>query len=214
MVQNRINEASGLAAKSRWTSANALDRFHQNQHDFEKLLVDEVLVDKLVSSIRESLNNSLVSQMDVLTEQYRDSTQKVRQGLKDINSITDLVGEANAKCSVELDEIQQDLLPKVELYQRELTNRANEYADLFRNTKDGAEVALRASSSHRSIVEAIDDAKQSAQKAIEAVAKSHDELFDENQTDNVIEKSLLSVELSKNIEDIAKDEFQRLDGKF
>lgn len=213
LAHNRINDASVLAAKSRWTSAEALGRYHQNQADFEKLLASEALVEKLAETIRDDLNNSLASQMNILNEQYQDSAQKVHQTVKAINSITDLVRESNAKCSVELDEISQELLPRVKLYQEELTDRAKEYADLFKNTKNGAEVALRASSSHKNISDAINDAKQSAETAIKAVDKSHDELFDENSTDNVIEKSLSSVDISKDIEELAKDEFHKLEGK-
>lgn len=212
MLHNRINIASVLADKSRGTSAEALNLLHKNQAEFKGLLANEDLVLRLVSTTHDDLNNNLASKMNVLTDQYHDSSQKVRQAVRSINSITDLVREANAKCSVELDEIRQELIPRVKLYQEELTSRAEEYADLFKNTKDGAEVALRASSSHRNIVEAIDDAQKSAQQAIQAVAKSQDELFDENNSDNVIEKSLSSVDISKDIEDMAKDEFQKLEG--
>lgn len=213
LAHGRIIDASGLAGNIRWTSADALKQLHQNEADFEKLLANEALVNQLISSVRDYLNNSLVSEMNVLNEQYHDNTQKVRQDLNNLNSITDLIQEANAKCSVEMDEIRLELLPKVQRYQEELTERAKEYADLFKNTKDGAEVALRASSSHRNIVEAINDAKQSAQQAIEAVDKSYVELFDEDNSDNVIEKSLSSVEKSKNIEMMAQEEFEKLEGK-
>lgn len=212
LVQHRINDAFRLAAKSRWTSTETLDRLRKSESDFEKLISDEALINTLVNTVHSHLNNSLSSQMSVLTEQYQDGSQKLRQVMTDIDGIADLVGEANAKCSVELDEIQQELMPQAKQYQELLTNRAEEYAQLFKNTKDGAELALRASSSHMSIVEAIEDARQSARQAIEAVVKSHDELFDEKNRDNVIEKSLVSVGISKDIEDISKDEFQKLEG--
>lgn len=214
ILQARVNDADLLATKSRWVSAEALSRLQQSQANFEKLLVDEATTVRLQNSIREDLNSSLVSQMNVLTEQYQDNAQQVRQELKNINQITGLVQDATTNCAAELEDVRARWLPKTKAYQEELTSRAEEYAKLFKNTKDGAEVALRASSSHRSIVEAIEAARDSADQAIEAVGKSHAELFEETSDDSVIERAEQSVEDSLDIEAAAMEEFQKLEGTF
>lgn len=211
--QNRIYQAADLAAYIKTTTDDAFAQFNTNQESYEKLLSNEAFVAALENDTRNDLNNNVISQMNVLIEQYHDSSQRVRQSINDVNTIVDLVRGANARCSVELDEIRDTLLPSVTQYQAELSSRAKVYADLIKNTKVGAEVALRASSSHRSIVEAIENANQSAQLAIEAVSKNNDELFNEVKSDGINDRSMLTVKISKDIEDAAEDEFQKLEGK-
>lgn len=142
MINKRLDDALKIGHRTH----NVLDNvvmIHGN--NLEKL---DALVDlqnearTLKRDISQVYNNSIVPQTDELFEEIGDSQNKLLQIMEDINVLKETVNDTNAECADGLADIRENYLPDAKEHSDDLMQRATEYAQLFKNTKDGAAVAL------------------------------------------------------------------------
>lgn len=142
MINKRLDDALKIGHRTH----NVLDRvvmIHgKNVERFEGLVDRQTEAGTLKREIFQVYNNSIVPQTDELFEEIGDSQNKLLQIMEDINVLKETVNDTNAECADGLADIRENYLPDAKEHSDDLMKRATEYAQLFKNTKDGAAVAL------------------------------------------------------------------------
>lgn len=142
MINTRLDDALKIGQGTQ----NVLDKvvmIHENNlKRFDDLVDRENEAKMLKKEIFQVYNNSIVPQTDELFEEIDDSQNKLLQIMEDINVLKDTVNDTNAECADGLADIRENYLPDAKEHSDDLMKRATEYAQLFKNTKDGAAVAL------------------------------------------------------------------------
>lgn len=142
MINKRLDDALKIGHRTHKVLDNVV-MIHGN--NLEKL---DALVDRqneartLKRDISQVYNNSIVPQTDELFEEIGDSQNKLLQIMEDINVLKETVNDTNAECADGLADIRENYLPDAKEHSDDLMQRATEYAQLFKNTKDGAAIAL------------------------------------------------------------------------
>lgn len=211
-LKNRLYDAMQNAHKTIEILGHGNKTHFTNRKRYENLLQKHKHISNLRYSIRDIFNTSIVPQTDTLFEIIADHQNKVMQDLKTIVRLKDVVHETNVHCAQSLQNIHDNWLPDAKAHSIDLVVRAEEYAKLFRGTKNGAEMALMASTAHKNISESIETARNLAIEAIRAAEKSEFELFPTDGTSTVIEKSLVSLQRSQSIEEDAVREIDKVAG--
>lgn len=214
-VHRRLQDAAALAARTTGLTASARATHESNERHFEMLLDHELLIRKLKDEVLEAMNNSLVAQMDVLTEEYADGASQIQTDVATIRQLGSLLVGAVEEEAIALGDLRADVVMDADQHAAVLGRRADEYAKLFVNSRNGAELAMRASSAHTTIVEAIEAAKLAGEQAVDAVTKSHAELHESGADDaSIIDRGMMSMRQSSEIEAAAEQEFRKLDGEW
>lgn len=211
ITKNRISDAIQLAHRAFDTMTKAESTISYNRRHYDALLLQHKRIFGLQAAIRDTFNNSIVPQTDTMFEMIQDNHNKVQQDMGSLQRLRQIVNEVNERCHEGLHYIRMNYLDAARVHSQDLTLRAREYAKLFQHSKNGAEVALLASSAHRNISEAIESARILAMETIEAVAKSEEELYPING-ESVIEKGLHSLRKSQKIEEDAIKELNKMQG--
>lgn len=233
MINTRLDDALKIGQ----TTHNVIDKVKtihgKNVENFNALANRQNEARKLKQEIRQVYNNSIVPQTDELFEEISDSQNKLLQIMEDINVLKETVNDTNAECADGLDEIRENYLPDAKEHSDDLMKRATEYAELFKNTKDGAAIALIAryavngifinenmknripsySTAHKDITDAINSAKDMTNQAIDAVAKSQEELYPSSGM-SVIDIGMISLKTSHDIQQDALREIDKLGGEY
>lgn len=212
-LKNRLYDAMQNAHKTLEILDHGNKTHFTNRKRYENLLQKHKHISNLRYSIRDTFNTSIVPQTDTLFEIIADHQSKVVQDLKTIVRLKDVVRETNVRCAQNLRNIHENWLPEAKAHSIDLVVRAEEYAKLFRSTKNGAEMALLASTAHKNISESIESARQLAIEAKQAAERSELELFPTDGASTVIEKSLVSLQRSQRIEEDAVREIDKVAGK-
>lgn len=212
-LKNRLYDAMQNAHKTIEILGQCNRTHFTNRKRYENLLQKHKHIANLRYSIRDTFNTSIVPQTDTLFEIVADQQAKVEQDLQTIVRLKDVVHETNVQCAQNLRNIRDNWLPDAKTHSIDLVVRAEEYAKLFRSTKNGAEMALQASTAHKNISESIESARRLAVEAIRAAEKSELELFPTDGASTVIEKSLASLQRSQRIEEEAVQEIDKVSGK-
>ncbi|TMW53859.1 hypothetical protein DOY81_001030 [Sarcophaga bullata] len=105
-------------------------------------------------------------------------------------------------------EVRKHWLPKAQKHAARLLERSNEYARQFQPTRNGARIAMLASSAHKNISEAIEAARLASKEAKERVFKAHNKLYPRYNL-SVIERAANSLNKSKNLKHEAQQEINR-----
>lgn len=210
-TRNRLNSAIENADKAFYFIAQAHPLHNKNREQYEKLLQQQRNLLELRDNIFEIFNTSIIPQTDLVFELIADNHGKFTQDSVSLQLLKDSVHDINEECAKELAAMKKELIPKVKSHVDDLTHRANEYSKIFQNTKNGAEVALLASTAHKNISEAIEAARVAALDTRAAVAKSQQELYPKNGK-SVIEKGLKSLKQSHKIREQAIKELEKLGG--
>lgn len=215
LTNGRLEAAARLAALAADTVATARDKHGQQQRSFDMLRDHEQLIRKLKAEVLEALNGSEATRLDGLLQEYEDTALKVRTDGATVRRLADLVEQVLEEEADDVAELLADRVPLAEEHAAELTRRANEYARLFVNTRNGAELALRASSAHATIGEAIGAAADAAGQAVEAVRTSEAELHENagGEEASIVDRGMGSLRKSSRVETTAAGEFRRLDGE-
>lgn len=215
-LQTRLLDAASLAHNTLLMTAAGRAGNAANQRNFEMLRDHQQQIQKLKDEVQEALNSSLIAQTDVLIEEYRDGAQKLAADTKTMHALREQLDSAIAEEQHDLADSRADLVPRAAQHSSDLKRRADEYERLFANSRNGAEMAMRASSAHADIVAAIAAAKLAARQAVEAVGKTDAELRDEGGDGDVsiIDRGMASLRQSGDIERAAVTEFRKLDGMF
>lgn len=214
-LQARVLDAASLAHNTLLMTAAARAGNAENQRNYEMLRDHEQLIQKLKDEVQEALNNSLVAQTDVVADEYRDGAEKLAADVQTIHALREQLAEAIAEEKQDLTDIHADILPQATQHSSELKRRADEYERLFANSRNGAELAIRASSAHADIVAAIEAAKLAGQQSVEAVRETDAQLRNEGGAGDasIIQRGMESLRQSGEIERAAEAEFRKLDGK-
>lgn len=142
MINSRLDDALKIGHRTH----NMLDRVvtihEKNLKNFDALVDRRNEARTLKEDIHQVYNNSIVPQTDELFEEIGDSQNKLLQIMEDINVLKETVNDTNAECADGLADIRENYLPDAKEHSDDLIKRATEYAQLFKNTKDGAAVAL------------------------------------------------------------------------
>lgn len=142
MINNRLDDALKIGHRTH----NILDQVAlvhgKNLEHFNSLVDRENKAKKLKQDIFQVYNNSIIPQTDELFEEIGDSQSKLLQIMEDINVLKETVNDTNAECADGMADIRENYLPDAKEHSDDLMRRATEYAQLFKNTKDGAAVAL------------------------------------------------------------------------
>lgn len=142
MINKRLDDALNIGHATQ----NVLDRVEtihgKNQKNFNALVNRHNEAATLKRDIDQVFNNSIVPQTDEVFEEIGDAQNKLLQIMEDINVLKETVNDTNAECADGLADIRENYLPDAKGHANDLMERATEYAKLFKNTKDGAAVAL------------------------------------------------------------------------
>lgn len=212
-LKNRLYDAMHNAHKTLELLEHGNRTHFTNYKRYDNLQQQHKHISNLRFSILGVFNNSIVPQTDTLLEMIGDQQSKVAQDLKTIVRLKDVVHETNMHCSQNLQNIRDNWLPDAKAHAIDLVVRAEEYAKLFRSTKNGSEMALMASTAHKNISDSIETARQLAIEAKRAAQRSELELFPTDGTSTVIEKSLVSLQKSRRIEEDAVREIDKVAGE-
>lgn len=213
MLKNRLQDSIQLAHRAFDTLTKAESTLSYNRRRYEALLQQHKRIFELQSGIRDIYNTSIVAQTDTAFEIIDDNHGKIQQDMENLQRLQQIVRDVNEECAEGLHVIRTNYKDAAQRQAHELTLRAKKYAQLFQHSRNGAEVALLASSAHRNISGAIDSARILAAEAIEAVAKSEEELFI-GKGESVIEKGLQSLRRSQKIEEDAIKEMNKMHGEY
>ncbi|XP_060666589.1 laminin subunit alpha lam-3 isoform X2 [Drosophila nasuta] len=105
-------------------------------------------------------------------------------------------------------EVRKHWLPKAERHATRLLERSNEYARKFQPTRNGARIAMLASSAHSNISQAIEDARQASQLAKERVYEAQHTLYPSDGS-SMIERAKHSLHSSKQLQREALQQMQQ-----
>lgn len=142
MIKKRLDDALNIGHGTH-KMLDKVEMVHgENVENFDALVGRQNEAKALKQEIFQVYNNSVVPQTDELFEEIGDSQNKLLQIMEDINVLKETVNDTNAECADGLDEIRENYLPDAKEHSDDLMRRATEYAQLFKNTKDGAAVAL------------------------------------------------------------------------
>ncbi|XP_030377128.1 laminin subunit alpha-1 [Scaptodrosophila lebanonensis] len=105
-------------------------------------------------------------------------------------------------------EVRKHWLPKAEKHANHLMERSNEYARQFQPTRNGARIAMLASSAHKNISLAIDAARQASLEAKERVYTAQATLYPSDGS-SMIERAKHSLHRSKQLQNEALQQMQQ-----
>lgn len=209
--RNRLDDLIEIAYKTQRLHSHTNETHLSNVRRFDDLQHRNQHISRLLYEIRDLFNTSVVPQTDTMLELIADGSAKLAQDIRTIGRLRDVVNETGALCEESLRSIRDNLLPEASARSIDLAVRAEEYAKLFRNTKNGAEVAILASTAYKNISDSIESARRSAIEAELASRKSELELYPSDD-DAVIAKSLASLRKSQEIKENAVREIDKVAG--
>lgn len=209
--RNRLDDLIEIAYETLRLVSHTNETHSSNVRRFDDLQHRNQQISRLLYEVRDLFNTSVVPQTDTMLELIADGSAKLAQDIRTIGRLKDVVNETGARCEESLRGIRDSLLPEASARSIDLAGRAEEYAQLFRNTKNGAEVAVLASTAYKNISESIESARRSAIEAELASRKSELELYP-SDGDSVVEKSLASLRKSQEIKENAVREIDKVAG--
>lgn len=142
MINTRLNDALKIGHRTHNILDKVVTIHEKNNKHFDGLVDRQNEARTLKQDIFQVYNNSIVPQTDELFEEIGDSQNKLLQIMEDINVLKETVNDTNAECADGLADIRENYLPDAKEHSDDLMQRATEYAQLFKNTKDGAAIAL------------------------------------------------------------------------
>lgn len=143
-IKYRVSDITDRAHQTQSTLDKAMTIHTANIRNFNLVVDQENLVRKLKNEIFILFNNSVLAQGDELLVEIEDGHDKLRKDLTEIIELKDIVNENNDELEDGFDTVRDNWLTKAKVHSDELAVRARKYANSFLNTKNGAEVALRA----------------------------------------------------------------------
>jgi laminin, alpha 1/2 len=211
-LKERYLDLEKHAHRTQSTIDTADETFVKNEERFENLKnkLDEIR--GLEQDVDEKLNNSLIAQSETTIEMLKDNMDNIEDELTDILILNKSLNETTAEVTDVLIGIQNTNLPNAQKHAAELMEKANSYTQLFQHTKDGAEIAMLASTAHQNITAAIAAAKLAAQQAIVAAQQADAELNPDDEV-SIKDRGIESINESQDIEQEALTEIDKLDGK-
>lgn len=141
----RLDDATHIARET-YRTLDRIDPIHeQNVRSYKALAAKEYAIKTIELDLYDIFNNSIVPKTDELIGEIKDNSDKVVANLNQLRDLQTFVNDANEECSSGLSSLKESGLPvHASNHANQLMRQAKEYAKAFLNTKNGAEVALRA----------------------------------------------------------------------
>lgn len=143
-AKNRLFDLIQNAYKSAETLSKANLTLNLDKKRYDNLMHQLRKIANLRSNIHDIFNTSIIPKTDMIFDLIADNHEKIEQDLNNIFRLKSIVHEINEQCAKNLKTIRHDWLPIARDHSADLMGRAQAYAKLFQNTKNGAEVAMLA----------------------------------------------------------------------
>lgn len=175
----------------------------KNRKSFNKLKEKSVKINEESSDLENLVNLGIIAQSDSLMESLHDHIANLKIVNNDLIELQAPVEAYITEREIEYADLDETLVPKAEKYVDDLSQRSKKIVASFQTSKDGAKTAMLAATVHKNIIDAINSAREAADKAHEAAVFSNDKLNPVDQDEEtMIEKGQ---ELSSESGAIQKD---------
>lgn len=143
-AKNRLHDLIRNAYQASETLTKANVTHNLNRKRYDNLVYQLRKISNLRGNIIEIYNTSVIPKTEVTFDMIQDNHEKIEQDLNNIIRLKKIVFEINDQCAENLNNIRHEWLALARDHSVDLTVHAEEYAKLFQNTKNGAEVAMLA----------------------------------------------------------------------
>lgn len=143
-VKNRLYDLIQNVYKTSETLVNVNGIHANNRRAYDR--VNRLLSDitSLRWAINDIFNSSIIPQTDTALNMIGDSHGQITQDLSNIIQLTSIVEETNQQCAEKLNAIELEWMPKAREHSARLMERAQEYVQMFQDTKNSAKIAMMA----------------------------------------------------------------------
>ncbi|XP_023158823.1 laminin subunit alpha-1 isoform X2 [Ceratitis capitata] len=188
---------------------NEIDDTLEHVMNLRNHVVDDYnKINELGADVMDYLNQSLIPRTDVLSEQNWAQQERLTGVTDSIDRLVEQLNISLGDSDGMQREVRKHWLPKAQKHADRLMERSNEYARQFQPTRNGARIALLASSAHKNISDAIDAARQASLEATERVSEAQQRLYPDDDS-SVIERAKISLNKSKALQKEALTEMER-----
>lgn len=211
---NRLDDLKSLNHRTFRDSSETEAFITKNKKSIGKLKLKANAISKETDELETLLDQNIVAQSDSLMETLHDGIAKLRLDNANLVELNSKVEEMIPQRESELEDLKKSLISDARKHAEDLSARSKIIVDLFQNSKDGAKVAMLAGTAHKNITDAINSARDAADKAYEAAVFSNDKLnpIDKDE-ETMIEKGQdLSLE-SEAIQVDAEEQITKIKGK-
>ncbi|XP_055381870.1 laminin subunit alpha-1 [Condylostylus longicornis] len=163
---------------------------------------------EMTDYIQQLLDSDLMPRANVMIDMVDGGGEQIDVNIKNMENLRGMWNESWINENNLRRDLRKHWLPKAWRHAKRLMERSNDYAKQFQPTKDGARVAMLASSAHKNISKAIDAARYASIESKEAVMISLDKLYPKGDK-SVVEKAKTSLERSKQLNKDAKHEMNK-----
>jgi len=208
---NKLESLKNHTRKSFRDSSETEAFISKHKKALESLKSKFEVIDSLYRNLSDLLDGKIIAQSDVLMEQLHDNIAQLKVEERDLEELSVQVDGFISENEKNLDDVMTEWIPKAKDHANQLSHRSKTIVDLFRNSRDGAQIALRAGTAHKNISESIKLAQESARKAYELAVQSNEELNPVGE-DTILEKGLDSLHESNDIQKDALTEISKIEG--
>lgn len=214
IFNERLEDLKSLTHRTFRDSSETEAFITKNKKSFEKLKLEANKINEDADELETLLSQGIIAQSDSLMESLHDDIANLRLDNTNLMELNVKVDEVISERESELEGLKKSLIPDAQKHAEDLSRRSKVIVDSFQNSKDGAKVAMLAGTAHKNITDAINSARDAAEKAHEAAMFSNDKLNPIDQDEEtMIEKGRdLSLE-SEAIQHDAEDQIAKIKGK-
>ncbi|XP_055907050.1 laminin subunit alpha-2 isoform X2 [Eupeodes corollae] len=204
----RLSDARMFTDKT-FEMLNEIDDIHEHIVNLKSYLVeDHGQIRELQSEFDQYENNSLVAETDTFLDMIEGRQEQLDGEIDTIERLSRYMNDTLEENDKIRKEVYKHWLPKAQKHAARLTERSNEYMRQFQPTKNGARIALLASSAHKNISDAITAARRSSLEAREGVSEAQNQLYPSDGS-SVIERAKISLGKSKLLQKDALREMEK-----
>lgn len=176
IFNERLEDLKNLTHRTFRDSSETEAFVTKNRKSFEKLKQKSKLISDETEEIDKIVSQGIIAQSDSLMESLHDNIAQLRIEDKDLIDLNVEVEAVISERESELGSIKSSLIPDARNHAEDLSRRSKIIVGLFQNSKDGAQVAMLAGTAHANITDAINSARDAADKAYEAAVFSNEKL--------------------------------------
>uniref|UniRef100_A0A1B0BIW7 Laminin subunit alpha-1 n=1 Tax=Glossina palpalis gambiensis TaxID=67801 RepID=A0A1B0BIW7_9MUSC len=170
-------------------------------------LDDYAQIKELNMNVEDKLQQNVRPQTEVVIELNVERLEQVSGILDKTAKLRNMLNNSLDEIETVYREVRKHWLPKSEKHAVRLWERSNEYARQFQPTRNGARIAMLASSAHKNISDAIEAARQASLEARERVYAAENKLYPKMDI-SVIERAKMSLEKSNVLKNDAMQEIK------
>lgn len=212
---DRMDDLKNLTHRAFRDSSETEAFISKNRKSFDKLKEKSSRINGETEEVDKLVNQGIIAKSDSLMETLHDGIAKLKIDNKDLIDLNIEIEATVKNREKELQEIKDTLVLKARSHAEDLSRRSQVIVDLFQHSKDGAQVAMLAGTAHKNITNAINSAREAADKAYDAAVFSNNKLNPADpEEETMIEKGQdLSLE-SEAIQSDAENQISKIRGKF